>query len=130
MLNLTRKKLLTSLSDSHNQLSEQYEETKTSFVKKELPKEAYLSKLYYILKKEAIVKSAANRITIKKGEITNLILAGSSEELLSNIRASIREEDFQYTGKLNLVTKTELRVFAERFKKCLKEHDAELIINQ
>ena len=49
-------------------LSEQYENTKTSFAKKELPKEAYLSKLYYILKKEAIVKSAANRITIKKGE--------------------------------------------------------------
>jgi len=130
MLTITRKRLLSNLSFDLENIQDEYNSFAQNYKNNKTTKSAYLHQLTYILKKTAIVKQTANRIPVKKGEVSNLIIASSADEFLQYIRDEIRGIDKLYVGKLNLTAKTNLKVYAEKFKKCLKEHDAELIINQ
>ena len=130
MLTITRKKLLSNLCNDFENIQNEYNSFLDNYNNKKTNQTTYLNQLTYILKKTAIIKQTANRIPVKKGEVSNLIIASSAEEFLQHVRDEIRGIDKLYVGKLNLTAKTDLRVYAEKFKKCLKEHDAELIINQ
>lgn len=129
MLTLTRNKLLSKLGANLDEVDAEYKKFEQDYKNKLTDKETFTNQLLYIIKKIVIVRNSAYNIPVKKGEISNWIIASDASLFLDRVREDLRKIDPDRNAELNLIEKTNLKVFSERFKKCLKEHDAEIIIN-
>ena len=130
MLTITRNRLLSKLSINLDEIDKEYKKFEEDYKNKLTDKQTFSNQLYYIVKKIVIVRNAAYNIPIKKGEVSNWIIASDASNFLDQVRGELFKLDPERNAHLGLVSKTNLKNFSERFKKCLKEHDAELIINQ